>query len=191
MGHLQRAPKLGRHIAIGAAWCENCLRKLNKIMIRLIKEPAKGEEIMLAEWWQDLATGNVGIDNQHKELFRKINQLLTACEERKGKEEVGNLLRFLNRYVREHFLDEESLQVRFDYPLYREHKQEHDAFVRELVNAEEQFSREGASLLVIVNSGKMALDWVRTHIYQQDKRMAEFVNNAEKGVGNLSDPGSP
>ncbi|MBI2353519.1 MAG: hemerythrin family protein [Deltaproteobacteria bacterium] len=146
---------------------------------------------MIDEWWKDLATGNVKIDDQHKELFRKINLLLAACEECKGKDEVGNLLRFLNRYVREHFQDEESLQVRHNYPLHKAHKQEHDAFIRDLTNVEELFSREGASLVVIVNTGKMALDWIRNHIYRLDKEMAEFVNNAENGVGNLSDPGTP
>ena len=131
---------------------------------------------MLAEWWEDLATGNQMIDNQHKELFRRINLLLAACEEQQGKNEVGHLLQFLKQYVKTHFHDEENLQLHAKYPLYKEHREEHDGFIRELIKIEDQFSQEGATLLVIVGAGKMALQWVQNHIYQSDKKMAEFVN---------------
>jgi len=131
---------------------------------------------MIAEWWEDLATGNTTIDNQHKELFRRINSLLAACEERKGRDEVGNLLLFLKNYVKTHFTDEEALQLRYNYPHFIEHRDEHDAFIQNLLLVEEQFNSEGTSLLVIVNAGKMALQWVQNHIYQSDKKMAEFVN---------------
>ena len=133
---------------------------------------------MLAEWWEDLATGNQLIDNQHKELFRRINILLAACEQRKGKDEVGDLLQFLKKYVRTHFQDEENLQLRANYPLYKEHREEHDNFIQELIKVEDEFSKEGASLLVIIGAGKIVLDWVQNHIYQSDKKMAEFLNSS-------------
>jgi hemerythrin len=130
---------------------------------------------MLTEWWEDLATGNQLIDSQHKELFRRINLLLAACENQKGRDEVGNLLQFLKTYVKTHFHDEEDLQIRSNYPFFREHREEHDGFIRELMEIEAQFLQEGATLLVIVGAGKMALQWVENHIYQSDKKMSEFI----------------
>jgi hemerythrin len=46
---------------------------------------------MAIEWTDDLAVGIVEIDNQHKELFHQINQLLEACNQGKGKETVGKI----------------------------------------------------------------------------------------------------
>ena len=132
---------------------------------------------MLAEWWEDLATGHASIDNPKRELFRKINCLLAACEERNGRAEVGNLLRFLKSYGATHLKEEESFQLRHRYPRYQEHREEHDAFIQRLAAVEEQLRTEGPTLLVILNAGKLALDWVKDHIYQSDKMMAEFVTN--------------
>jgi len=133
---------------------------------------------MLDEWLDDLATGNATIDNQHKELFKRINNLLLACEQQKGRDEVGNLLQFLKSYVNRHFSDEEALQLRHNYPQYPEHKDEHDSFILKMMLVEEQFSKEGATLLVILNAGKAALQWVQNHIYQSDKKMAEYIRQS-------------
>lgn len=43
---------------------------------------------MAIEWTDELATGVNKIDNQHKELFKRINNLLDACNQGKGKDEV-------------------------------------------------------------------------------------------------------
>ncbi|MEI6305992.1 MAG: hemerythrin family protein [Deltaproteobacteria bacterium] len=135
---------------------------------------------MIAEWWDDLATSNELIDSQHKELFKRINSLLIACEARKGEDEIGNLLQFLTNYVKTHFSDEEALQLKTAYPLYKEHRIEHDAFIAKLILIENQFKAEGPSFLVTVNAGKMALQWLVNHIYLSDKKMAEFINNTEQ-----------
>ena len=75
---------------------------------------------MAIEWRESLATGHEEIDNQHKELFKRFNNLLTACNKGKGNEEVGNLLKFLSDYVVSHFAAEEQLQIRHNFSGYQE-----------------------------------------------------------------------
>ena len=130
---------------------------------------------MLAEWLEDLSTGNELIDSQKKELFQKINDLLAACRERNARDEIGNFLQFLKTYVTFHLLDEESFQLDHCYPFYKEHRDEHDAFIQKLIVVEEQFAREGGTACVIVDAGRLALDWVVEHVYRSDKLVAEFV----------------
>ena len=89
---------------------------------------------MAIEWRENLATGNEKIDDQHKELFKRFNNLLAACNQGKGKEEVNMLLLFLGDYVRSHFATEEQLQVQYSYPGYQAHKKEHEGFIRDLQN---------------------------------------------------------
>ena len=64
----------------------------------------KGGCIVAIEWTADLATGVDEIDNQHKELFQRINNLLEACNHGKGKEEVKKVISFLEDYVITTFL---------------------------------------------------------------------------------------
>ena len=132
---------------------------------------------MNAEWRDDLATGNETIDNQHKELFRRIDSLLLSAEERKNRTEVENLLLFLIDYVKIHFSDEEALQLQHAYPLYKEHREEHDIFIRKLMQAADQFYTEESPHTVNVIAGNMALQWLLNHIYKSDKKMAEYVNS--------------
>ena len=133
---------------------------------------------MIFEWREDLTTGNQLIDNQHKELFRRINHLLVACEEQRGKDEIGNVLQYLKKYVRTHFNDEEMLQLKCHYPFRKEHREEHDGFIRKLSKVEDDFSKEGATFLVIIEAGRLVLDWMQNHICQADKKMVEFIKDS-------------
>ena len=63
---------------------------------------------MAIEWSDNLSTGVAEIDNQHKELFRRINDLFDACNQGKGKSEVAGVMEFLESYVVEHFGKEEN-----------------------------------------------------------------------------------
>lgn len=76
-----------------------------------------------------LSTGVRNIDDQHKELFDKINNLLAACREGKGKEEVAKVMQFLSDYVIDHFGTEERYMVTYRYPDYPSHKARHEEFV--------------------------------------------------------------
>lgn len=135
---------------------------------------------MIANWVEDLSTGDALIDSQKKELFQRINNLLIACREKKGSDEVESFLQFLKTYATMHFLDEESFLLNHCYPLYREHREEHDAFIHQLIALDAQFVKEGATACVIVNSGRLAMDWVVDHVYRSDRMVAEFAGKLLK-----------
>ena len=58
---------------------------------------------MKAEFTSNLVTGNKTIDEQHKELISKINDLLDAVETSQGQATAMRMLNFLNDYVVYHF----------------------------------------------------------------------------------------
>ena len=132
---------------------------------------------MAIEWNEKLATGNSNIDNQHKELFRRFDTLLTACNQRKGKEEVHNLLLFLGDYVKTHFSMEEALQKKHNFPGYPDHKKEHDGFIRELQKLDGQLQQEGASFPLVIQTNQTMVTWLIKHINVMDKEMAIFVRS--------------
>jgi hemerythrin len=132
---------------------------------------------MAIEWNEKLATGNSDIDNQHKELIRRFDTLLAACNQKKGKEEVHNLLHFLGDYVKTHFSMEEALQKKHNYPGYSDHKKQHDGFILELHKLEEQLQQEGASFPLVIQTNQTMVTWLIKHINGLDKEMALFVRS--------------
>jgi len=48
---------------------------------------------MAFQWRQDLSVGFQEIDDQHKELFRKINDLLESIGQGRGIQEVKNMIK--------------------------------------------------------------------------------------------------
>jgi hemerythrin len=132
---------------------------------------------MAIEWNEKLATGNSNIDNQHKELFRRFETLLAACNQRRGKEEVHNLILFLGDYVKTHFSMEEALQKNHNYPHFPAHKKEHDGFIRDLDKLEEQLKLEGTSFPLVIETNQTMVNWLIKHINRMDKEMAEYLRS--------------
>ena len=54
---------------------------------------------MAVQWSENLAVGVNMIDEQHKGIFSRINNLMNAMSQGKGKEEVGKVLEFLADYT--------------------------------------------------------------------------------------------
>jgi len=130
---------------------------------------------MYTAWRDEMATGNEAIDSQHKDLLKKVADLLTACKARRGSEEIARLLWFLKRYVRKHFSDEEKLQLMHGFPYYQAHKAQHEAFYQEVKRLEARYAVEGASTVLIVQSVHLMCDWLHNHFNQMDNVLVGFL----------------
>jgi hemerythrin len=126
-------------------------------------------------WTEDLSTGVGGIDTQHKELFVRINNLLDACDQRKGKEEVGRFIRFLEEYVILHFAEEEKHMAAHGYQGLAAHKQEHAQFTEKLSALKQEFNESGAGIHVVLMAIRTSCDWLTSHIRRTDKAMGAFL----------------
>jgi hemerythrin len=133
---------------------------------------------MAIEWTKDLETGVALIEEQHKELFDRVNKLLAASSQGRGKEEVGSLLGFLEEYVVTHFADEEKLQQESGYPEFAAHKRLHDGFKNELAKLKEEFEAAGPTLRFVVLTNKIVVDWLMKHIAQVDKTFGKYLRKA-------------
>ena len=65
---------------------------------------------MLLEWKKNLSVDIPRLDEQHKDIFEKINLLFDAYKHNKGKTEVVKAIIFLEDYTLKHFMLEENLQ---------------------------------------------------------------------------------
>lgn len=140
-------------------------------------------------WQENLAVGVDTIDDQHKELLRRFDSLLQACNKGRGREELVRLLNFLNEYVICHFRDEEKLQQDCGYPGYSSHCQEHDHFIERLKGLQKELAVEGASLPVVIRTNNVMLDWLINHIAKSDTKIGEFLRHRGAVTGSGTPPG--
>jgi hemerythrin len=126
-------------------------------------------------WTDDLATGVTKIDDQHKELFSRINRLLDACNQGRGKKEIDGVLRFLEDYVETHFSEEEKYMMQYGFPGYAGHKSQHLEFIEKFSEIKRKLDAEGPGLLVVVTTNQLLVDWLKTHIRKLDRELGAFL----------------
>lgn len=137
---------------------------------------------MGVQWRDSLNLGIASIDDQHKELFSRTNELLNACNTGKGNEEVGKLIDFLEDYVVTHFRDEERLQLKLNYPKHKEHKVLHDNFIKEVKGLKERFFNGGSTLTLTIEINKKVIDWLINHIGKMDREFGNYIEEQKATV---------
>jgi len=126
------------------------------------------------QWTTDLETGDQTVDDQHKEIFRLVGQVLETESQENKKEKAEAALQFLSAYVLSHFATEEALMDECDYPNSIDHKGEHNDFVHQVVEYMALFSEEGDSMSVSDAINGLVYKWLDSHIKGSDKDLADF-----------------
>ena len=132
----------------------------------------------IIDWNEKLSVNIKDIDTQHQKLISMINQLHDAMKGGKGKEILNQIITQMADYTQQHFLAEEQLFIKHEYPETSRHTREHNAFIEKVAT----FQRD-------LNSGHITLsldvmtflkDWLVKHIEGTDKKYSPFLN--AKGV---------
>ncbi len=127
---------------------------------------------MSFKWSEDLSTGIHDIDAQHIAVIGQFNDLIEACAQQKGHEEVGRFLTFLTGYVNRHFDDEERAMARNVYDGIEAHITEHEQFRRQLARLKDDLIAHGTTDQVVSDAVWVAANWFITHIKRTDQAMA-------------------
>jgi len=131
------------------------------------------------KWREALSIGVEEIDNQHRELLRHFDVLLTACEDGRGMLELKKLLDFLDGYVQQHFRDEERLQRINSYPGHDEHRKEHVFFVDRIRKLQGEIAMEGVALHHLIEANDLLFKWLINHISKADMALGVFLNKSK------------
>jgi hemerythrin len=129
---------------------------------------------MRIQWCEKFATGNNLVDHQHKSLFEAIGEFDLALEAGLAPQRMDEMLAFLERYAREHFVTEEFLMVRAEFPDRAQHKAEHERlllrvkFIRELRD-------QDPSLVPPEGLGKFLGEWLQDHILTWDLALFNYM----------------
>jgi hemerythrin len=130
------------------------------------------------EWTEDLAVGIIKIDEQHRELFKRINDLLLAIREQRCRTEIDKTIEFLDDYARFHFGEEEQRMEEAGYKGLQEHKLQHAVYLRNIEELKRQASlprESGMSYELSVTATQIVVDWIVTHIMNTDKLFGVYL----------------
>lgn len=127
-------------------------------------------------WSDSLSVGIALIDDQHKGLFERINRLIAASGQGRGKAELGQTVEFLNSYARSHFGDEERYMARIGYPELATQRAQHRVYVDGLTELRARLERDGATSELVIVVQRQACDWLVNHINKRDKAIGAFAS---------------
>lgn len=133
---------------------------------------------MYLEWNETYSVGIKTFDDEHKILFGLINNLHTGIKEKRNHQAIGETLSGLVTYVKLHFKSEEETMLKYAYPDYQTHKEEHDAFAARANVLYERFQKDEAVLSAEVL--RFLVDWLHKHLNGTDKLYTKFLT--DKGV---------
>ena len=134
---------------------------------------------MAIQWNAGLAIGADEIDGQHREIFRRINLLLDACNQGKGKHEVVKVIAFLDDYIVTHFSAEEQRMLMQSYPRYGEHKAQHEEFKIRFLNLKKLIETEGPGVHTVIATNQLVVDWFLSHIRKVDTQLGAYLNTKQ------------
>lgn len=123
------------------------------------------------DWTPKLAVGIKEIDEQHKILLERINMLIKSIMSGKGDQDVLNLLRFLEKYVEEHFYTEERIMLQTNDPLTEAHVDSHNQFREQFRMIYSRVKSYGVTDDSFDFIEKYIISWLLNHILEYDVKM--------------------
>lgn len=137
----------------------------------------KGECSLM--WKEKYRIGVKRIDEQHEELFRRVESFLKALRQEGAWEEklakVKETLDFMGSYVVTHFADEEQYQKEIRFSGYEKHRQVHEKFKAEVENYVEKFSKEGFDENLVQEFGGKLMAWLINHVAGADQQIGQYA----------------
>ncbi len=128
-------------------------------------------------WSADLETGDERVDEQHRRIFELLNNLIVACVDGSDAKRLRETLDFLVDYAIRHFTDEELLQMQYNFPEYKKHKQMHDSLTAQVVELVKRFEASGSSEELSMDVNRVLVAWLISHIIKEDKKIAKHIKS--------------
>lgn len=131
-------------------------------------------------WKEKYKLGIPEIDEQHKELFRRVLAFIEtvrsplACEQKI--QMVTETLNFMKQYIVEHFRAEEEYQRLIGYPDMVEHAKMHANMVKFVIEVEAQYLQQGYNDQLIQQFSGKLLAWLINHVAAQDQMIADYAS---------------
>ena len=133
-------------------------------------------ELFSIAWSEDYELGNDFVDSQHKRLFELVNNIGKTRHEGGDASALSETLDFLLQYTVQHFSDEESLQIEYNFPEYEHHKKLHKDFEAAVIEKVTEFKEKGSTNDLLDNVNYFIIEWLVNHILKEDMKIGAYIN---------------
>jgi len=124
-------------------------------------------------WNERYDTGIRIIDEQHRKLFRLVNDLRRMVQDGTDRAEVADLLEQLVVFTELHFATEENLMGQYDFPDLSAHAAEHASMLTSLRELLAKFQESHQTMAMLVPT--FMEGWLRHHISDGDFGFKTFL----------------
>lgn len=135
----------------------------------------------LLSWHDQYLIGQPLIDDEHKMLFRLINNFHTHWVEKRHRGDIARVLSQLIQYGELHFQDEERIMAREGYPELDSHRKIHEKLVEEIFRLNEELADQ--SHLLERDITKFLKQWLVDHIVHNDYEFRNFLQRKRREAG--------
>ncbi len=134
------------------------------------------------EWREEFHLDIEEIDESHKRLFSKVNELISAFISR-DREAIRETLAYLSSHHVESESDEEDLMRRHNYPFLDSHLQEHKRFIDNFVALKDEAFEGKCDLPYLSFRTQLLLfDWFTGHIAKTDRHLVRYLQSINKSI---------
>jgi len=114
--------------------------------------------------------GIASIDDEHREIADRINQLIGEATNGTPSEAVKEMLNELILFVGEHFANEERLMLEHGYPELKSHADEHQRLLYQLKNV-----LKGDAKAILTPA--FLIDWLEMHALKDDMKFGKHLTS--------------
>lgn len=122
------------------------------------------------QWNDEFAIGIEAIDQDHKAIFDKYQELYGLMKQGLGHDYYNELGEFLTDYIDAHFAREESYQASIKYKECDAHKAFHKRFIGELQGMLVSKKDKEISNNDLIRMNMFIKDWLLHHIFIEDRK---------------------
>jgi len=111
------------------------------------------------------------IDAQHRQLFAIANEIMDIYE--KDSADCYRIIEGLVEYVSVHFLTEQKVMMKTNYPDIKNHLQQHDIFTEKIVEILRIYKEKERKVSLDIVT--FLTDWIYEHTISMDLKYAEHL----------------
>ena len=132
------------------------------------------------DWKPEYELGVEAIDDQHRHFAGLIDRILVEFRETSDLAYQERLIAELNAYARFHFISEENMMIRANYPSYEQHKAHHRDLLDRLSAKEGKLAieRSEQSKDGVV---EYLVDWFLLHTTKEDRLFTDYLHQSNPG----------
>lgn len=128
----------------------------------------------LIEWREEFCTGVPGVDYEHQQLIKEINNIYTLVDDEADRDTIIDNLGDIYGSISAHFALEEQMMEKHNYDHFKEHQADHERLLDDIRDITEEFEQQ--TKLDDAKFKQKLNDWFQVHFSTHDSRLHNLAH---------------